>query len=44
MPKTIAKVTVGRIMHQAHLVLTASDSVRLTQASAGMGYALHPMS
>jgi DNA replication protein DnaC len=37
MPKTIANSTVDRLMHHAHVVLTASDSIRLTQATAGKG-------
>ena len=37
MPKTIANATVDRLMHHAHLVLTAGDSIRLTQATAGKG-------
>ena len=35
MPKTIANV--DRLMHHAHVVLTAGDSIRLTQATAGKG-------
>jgi DNA replication protein DnaC len=35
MPKTIANATVDRLMHHAHVVLTAGDSIRLTQATAG---------
>jgi hypothetical protein len=31
-PKTIANATVDRLMHQAHVVLTAGDNIRLTQA------------
>jgi DNA replication protein DnaC len=37
MPKTIANATVDRLMHHAHVVLTAGDSIRLTQATAGRG-------
>jgi len=37
MPKTIANATVDRLMHHAHLVLTAGDSIRLTQATTGKG-------
>ena len=37
MPKTIANATVDRLMHHAHLVLTAGDSIRLTQATAAKG-------
>jgi DNA replication protein DnaC len=35
MPKTIANATVDRLLHHAHVVLTAADSIRLTQATAG---------
>lgn len=37
MPKTIANATVDRLLHHAHLVVTAGDSVRLTQATDGKG-------
>ena len=37
MPKTIANDTVDRLMHHAHIVLTAGDSIRLTQATTGKG-------
>ncbi len=37
MPKTIANATVDRLMHHAHVVLTAGDSISLTQATAGKG-------
>jgi DNA replication protein DnaC len=37
MPRTIANATVDRLMHHAHVVLTAGDSIRLTQATAGKG-------
>ncbi len=37
MPKTLATATVDRLLHHAHLVLTAGDSIRLTQATAGKG-------
>ena len=37
MPKTIANATVDRLLHHAHVVLTAGDSIRLTQATAGKG-------
>jgi hypothetical protein len=36
-PKTIANATVARLMHHAHVVLTAGDSIRLTQATRGRG-------
>ena len=35
MPKTIANATVDRLLHHAHIVMTAGDSIRLTQATAG---------
>ena len=35
MPNTIA--TVDRLLHHAHIVMTAGDSIRLTQATAGKG-------
>ena len=35
MPKTIANATVDRLLHHAHVVMTAGDSIRLTQATAG---------
>ncbi len=34
-PKTIANATVDRLLHHAHVVMTAGDSIRLTQATAG---------
>ncbi len=37
MPKTIANATVDRLLHHAYVVLTAGDSIRLTQATAGKG-------
>ena len=37
MPKTIANATVDRLLHHAHIVLTAGDSIRLTQATVGKG-------
>jgi DNA replication protein DnaC len=37
MPKTIANATVDRLLHHAHVVLTAGDSIRLTQATHGKG-------
>mgnify|MGYP000914654684 FL=1 len=37
MPKTIANATVDRLLHHAHIVLTAGDSIRLTQATTGKG-------
>ena len=37
MPKTIANATVDRLLHHAHIVMTAGDSIRLTQATAGKG-------
>jgi DNA replication protein DnaC len=37
MPKTIANATVDRLLHHAHIVLTAGDSIRLTQATGGEG-------
>jgi DNA replication protein DnaC len=37
MPKTIANATVDRLLHHAHVVITAGDSIRLTQATRGKG-------
>ena len=37
MPKTITNATVDRLLHHAHIVMTAGDSIRLTQATAGKG-------
>jgi DNA replication protein DnaC len=37
MPKTLATATVDRLLHHAHLCVTGGDSVRLAQASAGLG-------
>ncbi len=37
MSKTIANATVDRLLHHAHIVMTAGDSIRLTQATAGKG-------
>ncbi len=39
MPKTIANATVDRLLHHAHLVVTTGDSIRLSQAVAGVGVA-----
>ena len=36
-PKTIANATVDRLLHHTHIVLTAGDSIRLTQATARKG-------
>ena len=33
----IANATVDRLLHHAHIVLTASDSTSLTQATVGKG-------
>jgi hypothetical protein len=35
MPKTLATATVDRLLHRAHLCVTAGDSVRLAEATAG---------
>src|SRR3954471_8670113 len=35
MPKTIANATVDRLLHHAHVVITAGESIRLTQATRG---------
>ncbi len=35
MPQTIADATVDRLLHHALIVLTAGDSIRLTQAADG---------
>ena len=35
--QTIANATVDRLLHHAHVVMTAGDSIRLTQATAGKG-------
>ena len=32
-----ANATVDRLLHHAHIVMTAGDSIRLTQATAGKG-------
>ena len=37
MPKTLATATVDRLLHHAHVCQTSGDSVRLTQALAGVG-------
>ncbi len=37
MPKTIANATVDRLLRHAHIVLTAGDSIRLTQAPPERG-------
>lgn len=37
MPMSIANATVDRLKHHAHIVLTAGDSIRLTQATTGKG-------
>jgi IstB-like ATP binding protein len=37
MAKTLATVTVDRLLHHAHLVLTEGDSHRLAEALAGKG-------
>jgi DNA replication protein DnaC len=37
MPKTLATATVDRLMHHAHICQTSGDSIRLTQALAGIG-------
>ncbi|MGH7342128.1 MAG: IS21-like element helper ATPase IstB [Candidatus Rokuibacteriota bacterium] len=37
MPKTIASATVDRLLHHAHVVVTAGDSIRLSQATTGKG-------
>lgn len=37
MPKTLATATVDRLMHHAHLCVTAGESVRLAQATSGQG-------
>jgi len=37
MPKTLATATVDRLLHHAHLCATGGESVRLSEASAGLG-------
>jgi DNA replication protein DnaC len=37
MPKTLATATVDRLMHHAHVCVTSGESVRLAQASSGLG-------
>jgi DNA replication protein DnaC len=37
MPKTLATATVDRLLHHAHVCQTSGDSVRLSQALAGVG-------
>ena len=37
MPNTIANATANRLLYHAHIVLTASDSTSLTQATVGKG-------
>jgi DNA replication protein DnaC len=39
-PRTIAPAMLDRLMHHAHLVLTSSDSIRLTDATSGKGVKL----
>ena len=36
MPKTLATATVDRLLHHAHVCQTTGDSVRLSQALAGV--------
>ena len=40
MSKTIANASVDRLVHHAHVVMTAGDRIRLTQATAGKGVTL----
>ena len=42
MPKTLATATVDRLLHHAHLCVTSGESIRLAQATAGVG--VHPLS
>ena len=37
MPKPLATATSDRLLHHAHLVVTAGDSHRLAEALAGKG-------
>lgn len=37
MPKTLATATVDRLLHHAHVTVTAGDSFRLAQATTGKG-------
>ena len=37
MPKTLATATVDRLLHHAHVAQTSGESVRLSQALAGVG-------
>src|SRR5262249_20291666 len=37
MPRALATATVDRLLHHAHVCITAGDSVRLAQATAGKG-------
>lgn len=37
MPKTLATATVDRLMHHAHVCVTSGESVRLAQATLGVG-------
>ncbi len=37
MPKTLATATVDRLLHHAHVVVTAGDSHRLSEAVSGSG-------
>ncbi|MDQ6948943.1 MAG: IS21-like element helper ATPase IstB [Actinomycetota bacterium] len=37
MPKTLATATVDRLLHHAHVCVTAGDSVRLAEALSGQG-------
>jgi DNA replication protein DnaC len=37
MPKTLATVTVDRLLHHAHLIITEGPSLRLAEATAGKG-------
>ena len=37
MPRTIATALVDRLMHQAHVVITSGESVRLNHAASGTG-------
>ena len=39
MPKTLATATVDRLLHHAHVCVTAGDSVRLSEALSGQGVA-----
>jgi hypothetical protein len=37
MPKTVANTTVDRLLQHPHIVMTAGDSIRLTQATGCKG-------